>query len=70
MNHHDTSQQIPNMKKDKKTTLGREYFLESLPIEWDEKLDGVKPSTKKKEKGDVTVSAKALDELKALGLIR
>jgi hypothetical protein len=58
------------MKKDKKTTLGREYFLESLPIEWDEKLDGVKPSTKKKERGDVTVSAKALDELKALGLIR
>jgi len=59
------------MKQDKTTTLGREYFLESLPVEWDEKLDGpkVKPRGQKK-KGDVIVNSSELQALKNLGLIK
>ena len=59
------------MKEDKITTLGREYFLESLPVEWDEKLDGpkVKPKGQKK-KGDVVVTSSELQTLKNLGLIK
>ncbi|MDH3929467.1 MAG: hypothetical protein OEV22_16145 [Deltaproteobacteria bacterium] len=57
------------MKKDKTTTFGREYFLESLPVEWDEKLDGPRESQRKK-KGDVKVSHADLAHLKALGLVR
>jgi len=57
------------MKKDKKATLGREYFLESLPIEWNEKLDGQRPS-KKKKTGDVIVNSDELQALKNLGLLK
>ena len=57
------------MEKNKATTLGRDYFLESLPIEWDEKLDGKRPSEKKK-KGDVIVSSSELEMLKSLGLLK
>ncbi len=56
------------MEKNKATTLGRDYFLESLPIEWDEKLDGKRPSEKKK--GDVIVSSSELEMLKSLGLLK
>ena len=58
------------MNDDKKVSLGREYFLESLPVEWDEELDGPKRSMLKKEKGDVQVDAAAIAHLKSLGLIR
>ena len=56
------------MEKNKTTTLGRDYFLESLPIEWNEKLDGKRPSEKKK--GDVIVSSSELEMLKSLGLLK
>ena len=56
------------MNKNKATTFGRQYFLESLPIEWDEKLDGKRPSEKKK--GDVVVSSSELQLLKNLGLLK
>jgi len=59
------------MKQDKTTTLGREYFLESLPVEWDEKLDGPRPSKQqKKKKGDVIVNSSELQALKNLGLLK
>jgi hypothetical protein len=59
------------MKKDKSTTFGREYLLESLPVEWDEKLDGPRKKPKgKKEKGDVVVSSSEMQLLKNLGLIK
>jgi hypothetical protein len=60
------------MKKDKTTTFGSEYFLEALPIEWDEKLDGPRESARKtkKKKGDVVVSSSELQLLKNLGLIK
>ncbi len=57
------------MKKDDTTQLGREYFLESLPVEWDEKLDGLREADRKKT-GDVKVNHADLAHLKALGLIR
>ncbi len=60
------------MKKDKSTTFGREYFLESLPVEWDEKLDGPHEADRKtkKRKGDVVVSSSEMQLLKNLGLIK
>ena len=60
------------MKKDNTTTFGREYFLESLPVEWDEKLDGPREEDRKdkKRKGDVVVSSSELQLLKNLGLIK
>ncbi len=59
------------MKKDKATNFGREYFLESLPVEWDEKLDGPRKEPKgQKKKGDVVVSSSELQLLKNLGLIK
>lgn len=59
------------MKKDKTTTFGREYFLESLPVEWDEKLDGPRhKSSGQKKKGDVVVSSSELQLLKNLGLLK
>ena len=59
------------MKQDKTTTLGREYFLESLPVEWDEKLDGPKVKARgQKKKGDVIVNSSELQALKNLGLIK
>ena len=60
------------MKKDKTTTFGREYFLESLPVEWDEKLDGPREADRKdkKRKGDVVVSSSELTLLKNLGLLK
>ena len=60
------------MKKDKTTTFGREYFLESLPVEWDEKLDGPRVADRKtrKRKGDVVVHTSELQRLKDLGLIK
>lgn len=60
------------MKKDKTTTFGREYFLESLPVEWDEKLDGPREADRKdkKRKGDVVVSSSELQLLKNLGLLK
>ncbi len=57
------------MKEDKTTTFGRDYFLEALPVEWNEKLDGPRPSEKKK-KGDVVVSSDELQALKNLGLLK
>ena len=60
------------MKKDKTTTFGREYFLESLPVEWDEKLDGPREADRKdkKRKGDVVVSSSEMQLLKNLGLLK
>lgn len=60
------------MKKDKTTTFGREYFLESLPVEWNEKLDGPREADRKdkKRKGDVVVSSSELQLLKNLGLLK
>ena len=60
------------MKKDKTTTFGREYFLESLPVEWNEKLDGPRESDRKdkKRKGDVVVSSSEMQLLKNLGLLK
>ena len=60
------------MKKDKTTTFGREYFLESLPVEWDEKLDGPREADRKetKRKGDVVVSSSELKLLQSLGLLK
>ena len=60
------------MKKDKTTTFGREYFLESLPVEWDEKLDGPREADRKdkKRKGDVVVSSSELNVLRNLGLLK
>lgn len=61
------------MKKDNTTTFGREYFLEALPVEWDEKLDGPRPSQMEKynkKKSDVKVSASELDVLRTLGLLK
>jgi len=59
------------MKKDKTTTFGKEYFLESLPVEWDEKLDDPRESQrKKKPKKDVTVNSSELELLRSLGMIR
>ncbi len=60
------------MKKDKTTTFGRDYFLESLPVEWDEKLDGPRESSRKtkKRKGDVVVSSSEMQLLKNLGLLK
>ena len=60
------------MKKDRTTTFGREYFLESLPVEWDEKLDGPREADRKdkKRKGDVVVSSSELTLLKNLGLLK
>ncbi len=59
------------MEKDKTTTFGREYFLESLPVEWDEKLDGPRKKPKgKKKKGDVVVNSSDMQLLKNLGLIK
>lgn len=62
------------MKDKQTTTFGRDYFLEALPVEWDEKLDGPRPSQSakynQKKKGDVQVSASELDVLKSLGLIK
>ena len=60
------------MKKDKTTTFGREYFLESLPVEWNEKLDGPRESDRKdkKRKGDVVVSSSELNVLRNLGLLK
>ncbi len=59
------------MKQDKTTTLGREYFLESLPVEWDEKLDGPRPSKQQKDKkADVIVNSSELQTLKNLGLLK
>ena len=59
------------MKQDKTTAFGRDYFLESLPVEWDEKLDGpkIKPKGQKK-KGDVVVTSSELQTLKNLGLLK
>ena len=61
------------MKQDNTTTFGREYFLEALPVEWDEKLDGPRPSQSEKynkKKSDVKVSASELDVLRSLGLLK
>ena len=60
------------MKKDRTTTFGREYFLESLPVEWNEKLDGPREADRKdkKRKGDVVVSSSELTLLKNLGLLK
>ena len=61
------------MENKEATTFGRDYFLESLPVEWDEKLDGPRASqskTKKKQTGDVVVSASELDVLRSLGLMK
>lgn len=60
------------MKKDKTTTFGREYFLESLPVEWNEKLDGPREADRKdkKRKGDVVVSSSELNVLRNLGLLK
>ena len=60
------------MKKDKTTTFGRQYFLESLPVEWNEKLDGPREADRKdkKRKGDVVVSSSELTLLKNLGLLK
>ena len=59
------------MEKDKTTTFGRDYFLEALPVEWDEKLDGPRKKPKgKKKKGDVVVSSSEMQLLKNLGLIK
>lgn len=60
------------MKKDNTTTFGREYFLESLPVEWDEKLDGPREADRKdkKRKGDVVVSSSELNVLRNLGLLK
>ena len=60
------------MKKDKTTTFGREYFLESLPVEWNEKLDGPREADRKdkKRKGDVVVSSSEMQLLKNLGLLK
>lgn len=60
------------MKEDKTTTFGREYFLESLPVEWDEKLDGPREADRKtkKRKGDVIVSSSELLLLEHLGLLK
>lgn len=59
------------MKKDKTTTFGREYFLESLPVEWDEKLDGPREADRKEKKQkSVTVSKSELELLRSLGMIR
>ena len=57
------------MKEDKTTTFGRDYFLEALPVEWNEKLDGPRPS-KKKKTGDVIVNSNELQALKNLGLLK
>ncbi len=46
-----------------------DYFLEALPVEWDEKLDGERPS-KRKKKGDVIVNSDELQALKNLGLLK
>ncbi len=60
------------MEKDKTTTFGRDYFLESLPVEWDEMLDGPREASRKttKRKGDVVVHTSELQRLKDLGLIK
>ena len=60
------------MKQDNTTAFGRDYFLESLPVEWDEKLDGPREADRKdkKRKGDVVVSSSELQLLKNLGLIK
>ena len=59
------------MKKET-SSFGREYFLESLPVEWDEKLDGPREADRKtkKRKGDVVVHTSELQRLKDLGLIK
>ena len=60
------------MKKDNTTKFGRDYFLEALPVEWNEKLDGVRPSKQKNKKqtGDVIVNSDELQALKNLGLLK
>ena len=47
--------------KDKKSTFGRDYFLEDLPVERD---------VKRIKKGDVKVDEEMLSHLKSLGLIK
>jgi len=50
-----------NFMKRKKSTFGRDYFLEDLPIE---------KGVKKIKKGDVKVDKDMLSHLKSLGLIK
>lgn len=57
------------MSEEKKSNFGRDYFLEALPVEWDEKLDGERPS-KRKKTGDVIVNSDELQALKNLGLLK
>jgi len=47
--------------KDKKSTFGRDYFLEDLPVGED---------VKRVKKGDVKVDKDMLSHLKSLGLIK
>ena len=47
--------------KDKKSTFGKDYFLEDLPVERD---------VKRIKKGDVKVDKDMLSHLKLLGLIK
>lgn len=47
--------------KDKKSTFGKDYFLEDLPIE---------KGVKKIKKGDVKVDTEMLLHLRSLGLIK
>jgi len=47
--------------KDKKSTFGRDYFLEDLPFE---------KVVKRVKKGDVKVDKDMLSHLKSLGLIK
>jgi|TARA_R110001592_G_scaffold301596_3_gene572980 hypothetical protein len=47
--------------KDKKSTFGRDYFLEDLPVGRD---------VKRIKKGDVKVDKDMLSHLKLLGLIK
>tara|TARA_R100000951_G_scaffold10568_1_gene8940 strand:+ start:862 stop:1014 length:153 start_codon:yes stop_codon:yes gene_type:complete len=47
--------------KDKKSTFGRDYFLEDLPVGKD---------VKRVKKGDVKVDKDMLSHLKSLGLIK
>lgn len=58
--------------EEKDTKFDKEYFLEALPVDWDEELDGEQPhkTAKYNKEGDVQVNQSMLDELKSLGLIK
>ena len=50
-----------------KSQLGREYFLESLPVDLDELT--IRKPAKKKVKKDVSVNLDDLELLRSLGMI-